>query len=282
MRTSVPSCLTLAAISLFPALAGAQTVRGELVERGSGQPIRAAMVLLLDSAGARRVAALTDSAGRFELRAPAAGTYRLRAERVGFRSTVSPPLALGAGQVRAYRMEGDPVAVSLAEVRVRGARRCRVRPGAGQATAVLWEEARKALSAAAHADQAGLLRFDVELYGRDLEPGTEKVLKDEREQRSGQAHAPFRAASVDSLSRFGFVRSEGDSLVFNAPDAGVLLSDRFLADHCFRVQEDAEHPGLMGLAFEPVPARRDVSEVTGVLWLDRRTAELRWLEYSYV
>src|SRR5688572_11239044 len=133
-------CLVVVAIALLPAVAGAQSVRGELVERGGGAPIRAALVVLLDSANVRRGAALTDSAGRFELRAPAAGSYRLRAERVGFRSTVSPPLALETGQVRAYRMEGDPVAVSLAAVQVRGARRCRVRPGAGQATAVVWEE----------------------------------------------------------------------------------------------------------------------------------------------
>jgi len=40
-------------------------------------------------------------------------------------------------------------------------------------------------------------------------------------------------------------------------------------------------PALVGLAFEPVRGR-NVPEVTGVLWMDRATAELRRVEYRYV
>jgi hypothetical protein len=262
--------------------AAAQGVRGDLLERGSGRPIPAALVVLLDERGARVAGALTDAGGRFELRAPRAGAYTLRADRVGYRSTLSPPLALGAGQTLVYRMEGDAAAVSLAGITARSGRRCRVRPGAGESTALLWEEARKALSAASHARAAALLHFDVELYRRDLAPGALTVLREERERRSGQGHTPFVSHAPDSLSARGYVRAEGDSLVFEAPDADVLLSDRFLADHCFRVEEDPDEPALVGLAFEPVAGRRRFTEVAGVLWIDRGTAELRRLEYRYV
>ncbi len=277
----------LAAVLAFLALliarpAASQTVRGDLRERGSGRPIGAAMVVLLTEGGARVAGALTDAEGRFELRAPRAGTFILRADRVGYGSTVSPPLALGDGQTLAYRMEGDAAAVSLAGITARSGRRCRVRPGAGESTALLWEEARKALSAAAHAQETALLHFDVEVYRRDLAPGALTVLREERERHSGRGHTPFISRSPDSLSIRGYVRAEGDSLVFDAPDANVLLSDRFLADHCFRVEEDAGNPGLVGLAFEPVGGRRRVAEVAGVLWIDRGTAELRRLEYRYV
>ncbi|HEU4457173.1 MAG TPA: hypothetical protein VFR81_29155 [Longimicrobium sp.] len=122
----------------------------------------------------------------------------------------------------------------------------------------------------------------MELFSRDLAPGGRTVLRDERERHSGQGYTPFVSRSPDSLSTLGYVRAEGDSLVFEAPDADVLLSDRFLADHCFRVEEDAAEPGLVGLAFEPVDGRRRFTEVAGVLWIDRRTAELRRLDYRYV
>ena len=275
--------LLLAALALLPARAlAAQAIRGVLVERGGGRPVAAALVVLLDAGGARRGAALTGADGRFELRAPFPGTFTLRAERVGYRSIASPPLALAAGQTLDYRLESGAEAVTLEGITARGTRRCRPRPGAVEATAVLWEEARKALSATAHVADAELLHYDLVLYRRDLHPASLSVVNDERERRSGQARTPFASQPVEYLSRHGFVREEGDSTVFDAPDAHVLLSDLFLDDHCFRVEEHADHAGMVGLAFEPVPARHGTPEVAGVLWLDRRTAELRRLEYRYV
>ncbi|HEX8692038.1 MAG TPA: carboxypeptidase regulatory-like domain-containing protein [Longimicrobium sp.] len=274
--------LLAAALALLalarPALA--QTVRGELVERGSGRPIPGALVLLLDARGARANTALTRADGRFTLRAPRAGTYTLRAERVGFRSVTSAPLALGVDQTVAYRLQGDEETVSLRGITARSGRRCRARPGSGQATAVLWEEARKAIAATAHAAEERLLRYDLQLFERETSPAG-LVVADERRQVSGQARTPFHATGVDTLARHGFVRVDGDSLVYDAPDAQVLLSDEFLEHHCFRVEESAEHPGWIGLAFEPVRARR-VAEVAGVLWLERATAELKLLQYRYV
>jgi hypothetical protein len=284
MKHPLRSAALLAALflpALLPRPAAAQVVRGELVERGSSRPIGGALVILVDSAGGRIATSITDAAGNYVLHAPRAGTYTLRSERVGFRSVTSSPLVLRVDEERRFRMEGDAAVVSLAGITATSERRCRARPGSGPGTAVLWEEARKALSAAAAAEQASLLRYDVETYWRDLAAGTLTVMADNRKRQSGMARSPFRSRSLDSLSTLGYVREEGDSIAFDAPDAHVLLSDRFLAEHCFRVEDEGAGPGEVGLAFEPVRSR-EVAEVAGVLWMDRATAELRRLEYRYV
>src|SRR5688500_16149236 len=106
------------ALTLLPRLADAQVVRGELVERGTGRPISGAMVVLLDG-GARVRAAMTAQDGRFTLAAPGPGTYTLRADRVGFASTVSAPLTLGAGEERGFRMEAGAGTITLSGITAR-------------------------------------------------------------------------------------------------------------------------------------------------------------------
>jgi len=68
---------------------------------------------------------------------------------------------------------------------------------------------------------------------------------------------------------------------FNAPDADVLLSEAFVRDHCFRLARPSrERRDLAGIAFAPAPGRR-LSDITGTLWLDARTFELRLVEFRY-
>jgi hypothetical protein len=67
-----------------------------------------------------------------------------------------------------------------------------------------------------------------------------------------------------------------------APDAQALLSDPFLDTHCFRLIEGGpDRAGLVGLAFEPTGQNERVSDISGTLWIDRASVELRWLEYTY-
>ncbi|MBE0593989.1 MAG: carboxypeptidase regulatory-like domain-containing protein, partial [Gemmatimonadales bacterium] len=67
-----------------PALLHAQLVRGELVDSIAGRPVAAAIVTLVDTAGDEHGRTLTDATGRFAVRAPGAGDFRLRARIVGF------------------------------------------------------------------------------------------------------------------------------------------------------------------------------------------------------
>jgi hypothetical protein len=92
-------CLIGAAAQAAPCQT-AQTVRGVLREEGTGGPIGGAFIVLLDEDGGRPgrdIGTLTDDDGRFQLRAPEPGRYRLRAERIGFKSTLSEVIELEAG-----------------------------------------------------------------------------------------------------------------------------------------------------------------------------------------
>ena len=272
------------ALSLLAALFGAvpaaaQAVEGTLREPG-GAPVERVLVALVDERGTQVARVLTGTDGSFSLRAPAAGRYSLRAERIGYAAIVSPAFELRAGETRTERMVASGAAVMLQGLTVSpAARRCEVRPGAGVATATLWEEARKALNATALGQSERLFRYDLSQWTREIDPASNTVRHEERRQ-GRVSELPFRSLPPAELSRKGYVQQlPGDSLGFWGPDATVLLSPEFLNDHCLRVVEGTDR-ALIGLAFEPVRGRR-VPDIRGTLWLDRRTAELRRVEYGY-
>jgi hypothetical protein len=88
---------------------------------------------------------------------------------------------------------------------------------------------------------------------------------------------------AEDLAAHGYVRAvdDGQFYDFFAPNAEVLLSDEFLDHHCLSLQEGRKGlEGMIGLGFEPVRGRK-VPEIEGSLWLDRKSAELRLLEFRY-
>lgn len=259
----------------------AQAVRGELVDRGTNRPIEGAFVALLDEAGLEVARALTSLGGTFLLRAPAPGTYRLRSKRIGFGPSESPPLALPDSQTVAYRLEVEAVPVQLPAVIVRGRPQCGARTDAA-AVAQLWEEAREALAAVKWTEDQGTLRYAVERFERSLPRTGRRILAERDSGWSGVGAKPFQSVPAEQLARAGYVvAAAGDSLDFHGPDAEVLLGDVFLSTHCFGARDGgAERPGLVGLAFEPEP-RRKLPDVEGVLWLERQTLELKFLEFTY-
>ena len=60
-----------------------QTVRGTVTERATGLPVRGAGIILRDSAARPRMAALSDSLGRYVMTAPRSGRYVLSFTRAG-------------------------------------------------------------------------------------------------------------------------------------------------------------------------------------------------------
>ncbi|MBI4539441.1 MAG: carboxypeptidase regulatory-like domain-containing protein [Gemmatimonadetes bacterium] len=260
----------------------AQTVRGELVEEGTGYAIVGAFTTLLDEREEAVARWLTDAEGRFLLRAPGPGLYRVRVERIGYAGVDSPSLDLLADSVLPYRMAVRAEAVRLEGIEVEGERRCASRPDRNAETARVWDEARKALELAAWAERQRLFRYTVRRYVREVDPATLQVRRDSTWYHEGVYRQPFVSMSAERLSTHGYVvASEDRTVVYYAPDALVLLSEPFLEDHCFRTQAGTgRRRGLIGLAFEPIPGR-PVTEVTGVLWIDRTTAELRDVEIGY-
>ncbi|HWP39009.1 MAG TPA: carboxypeptidase-like regulatory domain-containing protein, partial [Gemmatimonadales bacterium] len=93
--------------------APAQAVRGTVTSQRTGQPVGGAMVQLLDPAGAEVTRTQSDAEGRYGVRAPAPGTYRLRFLVPGYRSLVSLPLQIAAGQTLEYPLQLTAVAPEL-------------------------------------------------------------------------------------------------------------------------------------------------------------------------
>ncbi|CAA9351518.1 MAG: hypothetical protein AVDCRST_MAG89-3150 [uncultured Gemmatimonadetes bacterium] len=283
MQRSGPRVLLFTiALALVP-VAGlsAQTVGGTVGEAAAGGPLQGAVVALVDSLGRRREAVLSDSQGRYSLHAPAPGTYRVRAERVGYAAASSPSLALDSGEQVSQPLSMSPVHVTLAAVVARGVpRACTIRPENGEQAARVWDEARKALDATHLGGRAGAYEFRVRLFRRTLALPRLTITDSSSSIQSGFSRQPF-ATPVERLVTHGYMEVEGDSIVFRAPDAPTLLSDAFLDHHCFSlVRGRGSEAGMVGLVFAPLRGRR-LPDVQGTLWLDGQTGHLRYLEYTY-
>jgi hypothetical protein len=269
--------LVLLALAL-PAATPAQTVRGRVLTN-DGAAAHGATVLLLDSADIVRGGAFVDAGGAFSITTSIPGTYLLEVQRIGLRNTRSDRFNLAAGQTLALPMTVVEEAIALPEIRAIGKGRCG--KGTDARVADVWEEARKALHAAALADRSALYRFQIRRYYRRLAVPSLHVVRD-----SSNAHlatstgSPFKSLPADSLIAKGFIQEKGGDTYYNAPDAEVLLSNSFVNAFCFNLKADSKR-NLLGLTFEPV--RRNVqSSVEGTLWIDRATSELRFMEYDYV
>lgn len=85
----------------------AQSVQGQVVERGSNDPIASGVIILFDEPG-NEVARAQIAQGRFSISAPAAGRYRLRFDAIGYRTTFTPPFDLGQGGTLAVTLQVRP------------------------------------------------------------------------------------------------------------------------------------------------------------------------------
>lgn len=257
----------------------AQVVRGTLLEEGTDRPVTGTLVTLRPELGGDPVGTLTDDFGRFSLVAPGPGSYTVRAERIGFATTNLPPLRLDAGETRdlVLRVASAPVVLEGIGTVAARRQRCSLRPEAGSEAAILWNEARKALVTAEWTEREGAFLFEHALYENRLEPRTLEVTNSTR--RTERVRSTFHTLPVDRLLNEGFVQRSDSVTEYYGPDAAVLLSERFLEQHCLRVRESADDSdALVGLAFEPV---RRSGGIRGTLWLERSTAELRHLEFTY-
>lgn len=276
----------LATLSAFVLLSaaplGAQTVLGTAVDAAEAAPVRGAFVILLDAEGVERDRALTSSTGAFRLRAGRPGSYRLRLERIGFEDLVTEPFELAADETVSRRLTATAQPIELSGIRVAGGEaRCGIPPAEARELSRVWNEARKALEATAWTNRQSYYRFDGLIVRQVLDEDGEPQGPPEYEPIRLYGRHPFRSVQADDLAYGGWVQREGArGLKFYAPDAEVLLSDSFLSRHCFRLARDDSARNLVGVEFEPRPDRY-IPEISGVLWVDRETAELRSLVYRY-
>ena len=272
-----PLALLALAVSL-----SAQSVRGIVVQPDGATRAAGVIVVAVGDSGAPS-RALTNTKGEFAIALGKPGSYSLRALRIGFRPTEGPRITVAKDETIRAQIQLNDVAVSLMAVTVKGDDVCRTRPDSGALVTRAWEEARKAImSAGLSATDAPLVAEWIE-YDRTLE-ATGRVVRGLRVRTTNRVttHA-IKSAPADVLAEKGYVIPDGEETSYHAPDGDVLLSDAFAATHCFQV---VVPPGrgadsLIGVAFRPARDRRDVRDIDGTFWLDRRSAELRWMDFKY-
>ena len=276
--------VTAAALFLlaFARNAEAQAVHGQLTDSVTRSPIVGAFLTLVDAQGAERARAITDAAGQFTITAPSAGSYRIRSKRIGFKPFVSTPLALRVGETLSFSAAIDPIPVALEEVVVAGDRQCDVESGEGASVAALWEEVQEALAAVAWTSREPGYWYQVTQFEREQFSQSQRRGIDTSWINAGFYEVPFRSVPAEQLEREGFVLIDQEGWTYHEPDADVLLSTSFLRTHCFESKVGkGDTEGLVGLGFQPARGRR-LPDVTGTLWIDRHSAELRHLEFRYV
>ncbi len=104
--------------------AGAQTIRGTVLDSATSQPLpQSTIELLADTQVVAR--ATTDRKGNFTLRRAAPGTYRIRATLIGYRPRVFPTVSVeGSGETKVeLRLAAVPVELSGIEVEAAAAQK---------------------------------------------------------------------------------------------------------------------------------------------------------------
>lgn len=263
--------------------AGAQVIRGVVVDSASQQPLPAVLVSLADSANRTLQRFLADASGEFTFLAPRPGRYSVQAERLGMRTETVEPIDVTADQTISLRIPLAHLPITLRGLEVSGDRRCELPGDLGLETLRVWEEARKVLGSADFTSSAGVYTYDLGKYARELEPGSLKILSESNSFGSTSNERPIESRPVQALLADGWVAQDSGGYRYFGLDAHVLLSDEFLDRHCMRLR--ARHdsrPDLIGLEFRPVRIESRLTQIQGVLWLSRETGGLEWLEFSYL
>ncbi|OLE60795.1 MAG: hypothetical protein AUG10_04120 [Gemmatimonadetes bacterium 13_1_20CM_2_70_10] len=257
-----------------------QAVRGQVLGQLNLQPVAGALVFLLDDGGHEADRTPTNGSGNFLLRAQRPGEYSLLVLRIGYQKWQSPAFRLAAADTMEYRAEVLENPVELPVVSIEAQRQCRIAPEGGAVIAALWGEARKALILTELTREQSSFQFRIVRATRRLNEDLVPV-EEATDTSVVTAFQPFASLPVESLVVTGFVRDSGGVAIYYGPDVAVLFSDAFLQRHCFRARLSRRNdPGLVGLAFEPTRGAT-VPDIAGVLWLDRQTAALKYLEYQY-
>jgi hypothetical protein len=269
-RRTLVLALALVVTSAAPALA--QRVTGAVRDSITDTPVSGAVVWLSDSTGAPLARTIVDASGSFNvLRAP--GAMRLHVVRIGYRPHDAPLPSAESGVV--IRLEAIPA--FLAAVEASDRRMC---PGdrASLKGFELWEQARAALLASVVARETHPPRIRLISFARTRDPIFNKVKHEESNMKELLVERSYVAARPAwAFAYQGYMREDGNDRVYYAPDNETLLDPSFAGTHCLQMaRNDRRHADQVGIAFEPVddPERDTLVDVSGVLWLDRKTPEI--------
>lgn len=264
--------------------AGAQRLTGTVTDAGVRVP--GAIVLLLAPNGGVIARGVSRADGGFGVSATAEGRYMIRVLRIGFRPTSAGPFDLHAGITTSSDIALSGRVWMLPEVQVTDRGQCQIHPDTNTAAFRLWDAARTALLAAVLTESEPL-GVRITRSDRTLDASGRNVLDDSSSTMDGTSRHPTVTLPADSLERNGYATyDDRGGTTYWGPDANVLLSESFASSHCIHAElppaDTGSLAGVLGVAFDPAGARRAQVDVRGVLWVDRTSAELRSLDYTYV
>jgi hypothetical protein len=264
-----------------PTRVGAQQIDVRAVAAEDQHPMTGAIVGLEDAAGRMAKPALVDEQGRARITLDSAGRYRVLVQRVGYERWRSAPLGVGANDTLRVTAALVPRRTTLAAVTVTGKRSCSSAPTGITRLAAVWEEARTALRSADLAARSRTGELQVRHVTRDLDPDLQ-VVRESTSATIVRTNRPFQARPASELTARGYVWPAVDGSIYNGPDAAVLLSEDFVATHCFSLVEGdrGAHAGQLGVAFQPSPGRT-LPDIAGTIWVDADSSYLRAVDYVY-
>ncbi len=272
-----PACFGLL---VAPQYASSQQVTALVFDTVQSAPLTDGFIVLVDSTGREVARTLNDQGGLVAMRAPAAGRYGLRYERVGYRSVESAGFELRPDESRdeVFNLAVLPLAPVALRTGGGGGPICGDPALGNGSLAALWEEIRKALAAVSWLEGRERYLQRAVGYQRTLDQTT-RVVEEETTPWSGFYQPPRSAVAPSELASGGYIGSRDGQFSLHAPDAATLRHESFLESHCFSIARDGA--GSVGIAFAP---REDVtvSGVRGTLWVDEESWELHTLEYGYV
>ncbi len=273
--------LRTAAMSVVLAMPlSAQAIRLHVTEQQTNRPLGGVVMDVLDASGAVSTQALLADDGTRVVPVGKPGSYTIRVRRIGYAPFTSEPVTVTGRETVTAEIVAPSRRVVLEAVNVT-ARRCARDAMGDPGLSSLWEQIRTALTSSVLSRTDSSAMFEVRSFRRTLSPN-----RDVRAQIVGPARAtrvsrPYAARPVEELAELGYVRM-AENTDFFAPDEQVLLSERFVADHCFEVVRGTdETEGLLGIRFTPAP-RRNMNDIAGTMWVEQASAELKFLDFFYV
>lgn len=270
---------TVAMLMLLAARSMGQTLRVRVLEEGTDRIIPGALVTLTSDKGQALTRALADDRGRLSFDLSSPGQYGLIVARIGHKSLTIDRIRIEAGAVVDIdaRMPEAPILLPDLVVEAESSKQCGLDGQNRAASGALWNEISKALWTFELAD-ARPANLESSTYQKRLNRAGEVVDATATDWRPADRR-PFTSPPPERLLRDGFVTSSGSGREYHGPDAALLLSEAFARRYCFSVRPSSDS-ALVGLAFRPAGRPEQVG-VEGTLWVERRSAALRSLDFGY-
>lgn len=273
----------------------AQVVHGRITLPDGTTPLVGVTIIIRDGSGTTVSQESSGGNGGFSVPLPGPGDYDLQAIRVGYRPLRLPVTAVGAREERHVDLVMEAQPYQLAELGVTAEDPCRMNSADRARFVQLWTRAGSALGP--HLAKAGstLAVRVLQVEGTEDGPRTEgrrfpiwnpnnrRPEVDSLLAREDWTDGFFGRTPAEELMAIGYARADAFGEVeYDVPNPEVLLSEGFLARYCFGLERGPRsQPDWVGIRFRPKTHLDSLTDVSGTLWLDQITAEIRHLDFEY-